>query len=106
MSKERKEVVRARTDDIVEEKKLGKLGMQEEPLIGQILTPAETTRNGALAATVNFLAIVRRDIVFCAMELTRHMATPTTADCEIGEVFEKQAQGWVVFQISRNTTPT
>ena len=56
--------------------------MQEEPLTGQILTPAETTRYGALAATVNFLAIDRRDIVFCAMELTRHMATPTTADCE------------------------
>ena len=82
MSKESKEVVRDRTDDIVKKRKLGKLGMQEQPLIGEILTPAETTRYGALAATVNFLAIDRRDIVFCAMELTRHMATPTTADCE------------------------
>ena len=56
--------------------------MKEQPLIGQILGPAETTRNGALAATANVLAIDRGDIVYCAKELTRHMATPTTADWE------------------------
>ena len=69
------------TDDIVEKRKLGKLGMKEQPLIGQILRFAETTRNRALAATANFLAI-DRDIVYCAWELTRHVATPTTADWE------------------------
>ena len=56
--------------------------MMERPLVGQIVSPAETTRKRALAATANFLAIDRGDIVFCAKELTRDMATPTTADWE------------------------
>ena len=73
--------MRDKTDDIVEKRKLGKLGMKEQPLIGQILNPVETTRYRALA-TANFLAIDRGDIVYCAKELTRHMATPTTADWE------------------------
>ena len=106
MSKENKEEVRDKTDDIVEERKLGKLGMKEQPLIGQILSLVETTRKRALAATANFLAIDRGDIVYCAKELTRHMAKPTTADGEIGEVFEEQTQGSVVVQISRNAVRT
>ena len=44
MSKESKEEVRDKTDDIVENRNLGKLGMKDQPLIGQILSPAETTR--------------------------------------------------------------
>ena len=56
--------------------------MKEQPLVGQILSPAEATRYRALAATANFLAIDRGDIVYCAKELTRHMATPTTKDWE------------------------
>ena len=61
---------------------MGKLGMSEQPLIGQILSLAETTRKRASAATANFRAINTGDIVYCAKELTRHMATPTTADWE------------------------
>ena len=80
MSKENREEVRDKTNDIVEKRKLGKLGMKEQPLVGQILSPVETTRKRASAATANFLAIDRGDIVYCAKELTRHMATPTTAD--------------------------
>ena len=38
MSKESKEDVRDKTDDIVEKRKLGKLGMKEQPLVGQILS--------------------------------------------------------------------
>ena len=49
--------MRDKTDDSVEKRKLGKLGMKEQPLIGQILSPAETTRYRALAATAHFLAI-------------------------------------------------
>ena len=56
--------------------------MKEQLLIGQILSPVETTRFRALAATANFLAIDRGDIVYCAKEFTRHMAKPTTADWE------------------------
>ena len=82
MFKESKDGVRVKTDDNVERRKLGKLGMQEQPLIGQILSPAETARYGALAATANCLAMDRGDIVYCAKESTRHMATPTTADWE------------------------
>ena len=73
---------REKTDDIVEERKLGKLGMKEQPLVGQILSPSETTRYRALAAAANFLAIDTGDVVYCAKELTRHMATPTTTDWE------------------------
>ena len=80
--------------------------MKEQPLVGQILSPAETTRYRAVAATANFLAIDKGDIVYCAEELTRHMAKPTTNRLgeggEIGEVFEKQTQGLIVVQISRN----
>ena len=75
-------VCETKKDDIVERRKLGKLGMKEQPLIGQILSPAETTRKSALAATANFLVIDRGDIVHCAEELTRHMAKPPTADWE------------------------
>ena len=82
MSQENKEEEQDKTDDIVEKRKLGKLGMKEQPLIGQILSPVETTRYRALAATANFLATDRGDIVYCATELTCHMATPTTADWE------------------------
>ena len=82
MSKESKNGVRDKTDDIVEKRKLGKLGMKEQPLIEQIFCLAETARYRALAATANFLAIDRADFVYCAKELTRHMATPTTADWE------------------------
>ena len=81
LSKESKDGVRNKTDDIMEKRKLGKLGMKEQPLIGQILSPAGTTRKSALA-TAKFLAIDRGNIVYCAKELTRHMATPTTADWE------------------------
>ena len=56
--------------------------MKEQPLVGQILSPAETTRCRALAATANFLAIDKGDIEYCAEELTRHMAKPTTTDWE------------------------
>ena len=75
MSKEGKEEVRNKTDDIMEKER-------ERPLIGQILSPAETTRYGAMTATGNFLAIDKGDIMYCAKELTRHMATPTTTDWE------------------------
>ena len=102
--------MRDKTDDIVEKRKLGKSGVKEQPLIGQILSPVETTRYTALAATANFLAIDRGDIVHCAKELTRHMATPTTwrlgEDGGIGEAFEEQTQGSVVVQIPRNAVPT
>ena len=82
MSKESKDEVRHKTDEIVEKRKLGKLGMKEQPLIGQILSPSVTTRHRALAAAANFLTIDRGDIVYCAKELTRHMAPPTTAEWE------------------------
>ena len=80
MSKVSKEDVRDKTDDIVEKRKLENLDMKEQPLVGQILSFAETTRYRALAATSNFLSIDRGDIVYCAKELTRHIATPTTTD--------------------------
>ena len=82
MFKESKGGVRDKTDDIGETRKLGKLGMKERPLVGQNWSLAETTGYRALAATANFLAVDRRDIVYCAKELTRHMATPTTTDWE------------------------
>ena len=108
MSKENKEEVRDKTDDIVEERKLGKLDMKEQPLIGQILSPVETTRYRSLAATANFLAIDRGDIVYCAKELSHGNANNSRLgeDGEIGEVFEEQTQGSVVVQISRNAVPT
>ena len=56
--------------------------MKEPSLIGQILSLVETTRHRASSATAFFLAIDRGDIVYCAKELTCHMATPTTADWE------------------------
>ena len=44
--------------------------------------------------------------MYCARELTRHMATPTTTDWEkmvrLGRYLKKQTQDLVVVQISRN----
>ena len=54
MSKENKEEVRDRTDDIVEKRKLGKLGMKEQPLVGQMLSPVETTRCRAIGRNCQF----------------------------------------------------
>ena len=92
-------------------RKLVKLGMKEQPLVGQILSLAETTRCGALAATANFLAIDRGDIVYCAKELTRHMATPTTTDWEkvvrlVRYLKNRPKVRFVVVQISRNAMST
>ena len=102
MSKESKDGVRDRTDNIVEKRGLGKLGMNEQPLIGQILSPAETTRYRALATTANFLAITIGDIVYCAKELTRHMETPTTADWEkvvrLERYLKNRPRLWYKFQ--------
>ena len=108
MSKENKEV-RDKTDDIVEKRRLGKLGMKEQPLVGQILNLVETTRRRALAASANFLALDRGDIVYCAKELTRHMATPTTVYWEKMVRLERylnrpRVQLW--YKISRNAVPT
>ena len=104
MSKESKEEVRNKTDDIMEKRKLGKLGVKEQPLIGQILSPPETTWCRAMAATANFLAIDRGEIMYCAKELTRHMATPTTTDWEqvvrLGRYLSKRPRVrlWYKFQ--------
>ena len=110
MPKESKEEVRDKTDDIVEKRKLGKLGMKEQPLVGQILSPAETTRYRALAATANFLAIDRGDIMYCARELTRHMATPTTTDWDkvvrLGRYLKKQTQVWLWYKFQEHAVPT
>ena len=84
--------------------------MKEQPLVGQILSPAEITRHRALAATANFLAIDRGDTVHCAEELTRHMARPTTTDWEtvvrLGRYLKNRPRGSIVVQISRNAVPT
>ena len=102
--------MRDKTDDIVEKRKLGKLGMKEQPLVGQILNPVETTRYRALAATANFLAIDRGDIVYCAKELTRHMAKPTTADWEkmvrLGRYLKNRPGVQLWYKFSRNAVPT
>ena len=53
MSKESEEEVRHKTDDIVEQRNLAKLGMKEQPLIGQILSLPKPLGK-ALAAAANF----------------------------------------------------
>ena len=78
MSKESMGEVRDKTDDIVEKRKLGKLGMKEQPLIGNILSPAKTTRKSALA-TAKFLAIDRGKIVLKRTQI------------RIGQVAEERA---------------
>ena len=110
MSKENKEEVRDKTDDIVENIKLVKLGMKEQPLIGQILNLVETTRYRALAATANFLAIDRGDIVYCVKGVDTSHGNANNSrlgeDGEIGEVLETQTQGSAVVQTPRNAVPT
>ena len=110
MSKENKEEMRNKTDDIVERRKLGMFGVKEQPLIGQILSPVENTRKRALAATANLLAIDRGDIVYCAKKLTRHIAKPTTADWEkvvrLERYLKNKPKVSIVVQISRNAVPT
>ena len=65
MSKENKEEVRDKNRHFGEEK-LGKLGMEEQPLVGQTLSLVETTQYRALAATANFLSnLQRRHRVLC-----------------------------------------
>ena len=89
----------------MEKRKLGQLGTKEQPLlIGQILSSAETTRYRALAATANFLAIDRGDIVYCAKGLTRHMVAPTITDWKkvvtLGEYLKNKPRVrlWYKFQ--------
>ena len=80
--KENKEEVRDKTDDIVEQRKLGKLGMKEQPTDRTDFEPCRNPRYRALGETAKFLAMDRGDIVYCAKELTRHTATTTKVDWE------------------------
>ena len=106
MSKGSKEEVRNKTVDIMEKRKFGKLGVKEQPLIGQILSLAETTRCRALAATADFLQRwhwQRRHRVLCKRVDTAHGNANNSrlGECgEIGEVFEKQTRVrlWYKFQ--------
>ena len=86
MTKESKEDVRDKTDNIVERRKLGKLDMKEQPLIGLILSPAETTRKRELAATANFLAIDRGDTVRVLCKRVRHVTWPRQQQ-QIGRIW-------------------
>ena len=54
MSKENNEEVRDKTDDTVEKRKLGKLGMKEQPLIGQILSPVENQTVWSIGSNCQF----------------------------------------------------
>ena len=75
--------------------------MKEQPLIGQILSLAETTRVWSIGSK-------RRHRVLCKGVDTKHGNANNGRKGEggeIGEAFEKQAQGSVVVHISRNTVP-
>ena len=78
--------------------------------MGQILSLFETTRCGALAATAIFLVIDRGDIVYCAKELTRHNATPTTADWEkmvtLGRYLKNRPRVQLWYKFQENAVPT
>ena len=74
--------VRHKTDDIVEKSKMGKLGMKEQPLIEQMLSPAETTWYRALADNSRL-----------------------GEGGEVGEVFEKQTHSSSVVQVSGDAVP-
>ena len=102
--KESKEDVRDKTDDIVEKRKLRKLGMKEQPLVGQIVSPAETTRFGALAATANISChLQRRHRALCTCHANNNRLGEGG---EIWEVFEKQTPGSIVVKIFRNAVST
>ena len=108
MFKESKDSVRDRTNDIVKKRKLG---VEEQ----RGRTDVERCRNhsvqGQWQQTANFFAIGRGEtFMYCAEELTRHMATPSTADWEqvvrLGRYLKKRAQGSVVVHVSRDAVPT
>ena len=104
MSKESKEEVRDKTDDIVEERKLGKLGMKEQPLIGQILSPAGTTLLQSIGSNCQFSSHgQRRHRVLCKGVDTSHGNVNNSRlgeDGEVGEVFENRPRVrlWYKFQ--------
>ena len=104
MSKESKEEVRDKTDDIVVERKLGKLGMKEQPLIGQILSPAGTTLLQSIGSNCQFSSHgQRRHRVLCKGVDTSHGNVNNSRlreDGEVGEVFENRPRVrlWYKFQ--------
>ena len=95
MSKESKDGVRDRTDNIVEKRGLGKLGMNEQPLIGQMLSPGNNCQFSCHRHWRHRVLRKRID--------TSHGNTDNSRvgeDGEIGEVFEKQTT--IVVQVSRD----
>ena len=89
MSKESKDGA----DDMMEKRKLGKLGMKKQPLVGQILSSAETTRYRALAATTNFLTIDRGEHRVLRKRVDTSHGNANSCrlgeNGDIGEIFEK-----------------
>ena len=101
-------MVRETNQMTLEKRQFGKLGMKEQPLVGQILSPAETTRKRALAATANFHAIDREDMVLRKRIDTSHGNANNHRLGESGksgEIFEKQTQGSIVVQVPRYAMP-
>ena len=82
--------------------------MKEQAWDGQRLSPDDTIRCRRMAATANFLAM--RGIMFCGKDLTRHMATPTTAVWEqvvrLGRYLKNTPGYFVVVQVPREAVPT
>ena len=76
------ETEQEKSQDVNRIRKSGRLGCKASAKEVQQLSPEHTTQYRALAARANFLAIDRVDILYCAKELTRHMAEPTGEDWE------------------------
>ena len=63
--------------DIHEKKAEGRLGQKTKPAEEDLLNSSDTTAYRGLAATLNYLAADRGDLVFAAKECAREMANPT-----------------------------
>ena len=62
--------------------KVWKIGHEGTTTCRTDLEPCRNHSEKSIGSNCQFLVIDRRDIVYCAKELTRHMATPTTTDWE------------------------
>ena len=92
------------------EEKVGKVGHEGTTTDRTDFEPCRDHSEKRFGSNFQFSCHRQRRLVYCAKELTRHMATPTTADWEqvvrLGRYLKKQTQGSLVVQVSRDAMPT
>ena len=71
-----------KSQDVEAKKREGRLGQKYKPAADDLLNATDTTAYRGLAATLNYLAADRGDLIYAAKECAREMSSPTKRSWE------------------------